>query len=117
MDEFFESMTLMQTEKADCFPVVLMGTRFWNGLMDWVKEVMLGDYQNISQDDMDRFILTDDIDQAVDHIRSELEKQNIKLPDQGESEPVRTPRSTKISAEGLRYGLPPIVNPVRRSMR
>ncbi|MDX1565787.1 MAG: TIGR00730 family Rossman fold protein, partial [Phycisphaeraceae bacterium] len=65
MDEFFESMTLIQTNKIRPFPVVLIDTKFWSGLIDWIRETMLERYKTISPEDMDRFIITDDLDEAI----------------------------------------------------
>jgi uncharacterized protein (TIGR00730 family) len=65
MDEFFESMTLIQTLKIKPFPVVLMGTEFWSGLLEWMRVAMDEKYKTIDSVDMDRFKLTDDVDEAV----------------------------------------------------
>ena len=64
MDELFESLTLIQTGKTTRFPVVLMGTAFWGGLLDWLKEVMLTE-GNIAEPDLDLFFVTDDPEEAV----------------------------------------------------
>ena len=53
MDEFFESMTLIQTEKIRPIKVVLMGTKFWNPLRDWLNDNMLKLHHSISPDDLD----------------------------------------------------------------
>ncbi|WP_432798001.1 TIGR00730 family Rossman fold protein [Poriferisphaera sp. WC338] len=68
LDEFFEAMTLIQTLKIEPFPVVLVGTDFWSGLLDWVKATMRDKYKTISPEDMDLFHLTDDTEEAVDYI-------------------------------------------------
>jgi len=60
MDEFFESLVLIQTLKQATFPVILMGSDFWAGLIDWVKETMLGKHGFISPEDMDVFTIVDD---------------------------------------------------------
>jgi uncharacterized protein (TIGR00730 family) len=65
MDEFFESLTLIQTLKVVPFPVVLIGTDFWSGLLDWMKSVMEQKFHTISPEDLDLFHLTDDVDEAV----------------------------------------------------
>ncbi len=63
-DEYFEVLTLIQTNKTSKFPVVLMGSDFWEGLIDWIKSVQLkGKY--ISPEDLDIFNLTDDPAQAA----------------------------------------------------
>lgn len=64
MDEFFESLTLIQTLKMDRFPVILMGCDFWKGLIDWIKNTMLTE-GNISEEDLDLFLMTDDPAEAV----------------------------------------------------
>ena len=67
-DEFFESVTLIQTGKIGRFPIVLVGTDFWRGLVDWIGKVVQMEQKNISQDDMDLFTLVDTADEAVDVI-------------------------------------------------
>ncbi|MFC7242496.1 TIGR00730 family Rossman fold protein [Catellatospora aurea] len=67
MDELFEALTLVQTEKVTRFPVVMMGTAYWSGLLAWMRETMLADGK-ISAADLDLIICTDDVDEAVEHI-------------------------------------------------
>ncbi len=67
MDELFESLTLIQTGKVYDFPVVLMGTDYWDGLWEWVRDTMLAEGK-ISQEDLDLVLLTDDPEEARDHI-------------------------------------------------
>jgi uncharacterized protein (TIGR00730 family) len=67
LDELFESLTLIQTRKATRFPVILMGTSYWAGLVDWLRHTVL-DAANISPGDLDLFTLTDDPCEAVDII-------------------------------------------------
>ncbi len=57
LDELFEALTLIQTEKIGSFPIVLVGSDFWKGLIDWLKERVLEKYKNISPEDMDFFRL------------------------------------------------------------
>jgi len=64
LDELFEAITLVQTKKITRFPIVLVGTRFWGGLLDWVKESMLTSGK-ISPQDIDLFHLTDDPEEVV----------------------------------------------------
>jgi uncharacterized protein (TIGR00730 family) len=68
MDEFFESVCLIQTLKINPFPVVLIGSDFWSGLMDWMKTHMRDSFKTIGPDDMGLFKLTDDPDEAVEII-------------------------------------------------
>ena len=66
LHEFFNSMTLIQTGKAAPFPVVLIGRRYWSGLVDWIRKSMLKDtYNKIDQADMDLFHVTDSLHEAV----------------------------------------------------
>lgn len=68
MDELFEALTLIQTKKIDPKPIVLFGSKYWNGLVEWLREAMLGQENNISPDDMDLFKVTDDPKEAVAYI-------------------------------------------------
>jgi uncharacterized protein (TIGR00730 family) len=65
MDEFFEALTLMQTLKIVPFPVVLVGTEFWSGLLDWFKKTLDEKFHTISPGDFSLFHVTDDVDEAV----------------------------------------------------
>jgi predicted Rossmann-fold nucleotide-binding protein len=65
MDELFEALTLAQTEKITSFPIVLFGTKYWGGLIEWVRTTMLADGK-INEPDAERLILTDDVDEAVE---------------------------------------------------
>jgi uncharacterized protein (TIGR00730 family) len=67
-DELFEAITLIQTEKIGKFPIVLVGKSYWTGLIEWVKDVMLKEENNIKEADMDLFIIVDTAEEAVDHI-------------------------------------------------
>jgi len=67
LDEFFESITLIQTKKVPEMPVYLMGASFWKGLLDWVRDVMLAE-GNICPEDLDLFTVTDDPREVVDGI-------------------------------------------------
>jgi uncharacterized protein (TIGR00730 family) len=60
MDEFFESMVLIQTLKQAYFPVILMGSEYWSGLIDWTRETMLDKEGYISPEDMNVFTVVDE---------------------------------------------------------
>ncbi len=64
LDEFFEAVTLMQTKKIHPFPIVLIGTKYWGGLISWIRETLL-DHRLISVNDMDIFTVTDSPKEAV----------------------------------------------------
>jgi len=67
-DELFEAITLIQTRKIGKFPIILVGRKYWSGLIDWIKAVMLEEEQNISPEDLDLFTLVDTSDEAIEHI-------------------------------------------------
>ncbi|GAA0283693.1 TIGR00730 family Rossman fold protein [Cryptosporangium japonicum] len=69
LDELFEALTLVQTRKVTRFPVVLIGTEYWGGLVDWLRRSMLADGK-ISEQDLELIQLTDDIDEAVAAVSS-----------------------------------------------
>ncbi|MCW2852137.1 MAG: hypothetical protein JWM84_1801 [Nocardioides sp.] len=64
LDELFEALTLAQTQKVTAFPVVLVGTAYWSGLISWLRDTVLADGK-IAEADLDRLTLTDDVDEAV----------------------------------------------------
>ena len=63
-DELFEALTLVQTRKVTSFPIVLMGSSYWTGLVDWIRGTVLAEGK-ISPRDVDMFTVTDDVDEAV----------------------------------------------------
>jgi uncharacterized protein (TIGR00730 family) len=67
MDELFEALTLVQTRKVTRFPVVLMGTWYWRGLLDWMRDTM-AEEGKIGPEDLQLICVTDDVDEAVRHI-------------------------------------------------
>ena len=67
LDELFEALTLTQTRKVTSFPVVLFGTSYWGGLVDWLRGTALADGK-IAPADLDMFTVTDDVDEAVSYI-------------------------------------------------
>ncbi len=83
MDEFFESLVLIQTLKQASFPVILMGSDYWGGLIDWVKQTMLKEHEYISPEDLDVFTMVDDPHRAVEIIvnfREGPQPSGIELP-------------------------------------
>jgi uncharacterized protein (TIGR00730 family) len=67
-DELFEAITLIQTRKIGKFPIILVGVKYWQGLFDWIREVMLEQEENISREDLDLFQIVDTSDEAVNLI-------------------------------------------------
>jgi uncharacterized protein (TIGR00730 family) len=68
-DELFEALTLIQTRKVTSFPLVLMGSDYWSGLIDWLRNTVLPDGK-IKPADLDMLQITDDVDEAVKIIRT-----------------------------------------------
>ena len=68
LDELFETITLIQTEKIQKIPIILYGSEYWNGLLNWLKKTVMEKEKCINQSDFDNFILLDDIDDVVNTI-------------------------------------------------
>jgi hypothetical protein len=68
LDELFEALTLIQTKKLGKFPVILVGTTYWTGLLDWIKSTLLEKENNISAKDLDLIKIVDSADEAVNEI-------------------------------------------------
>jgi uncharacterized protein (TIGR00730 family) len=68
MDELFEALTLIQTKRIKSFPVILMGSEYWKGLLDWLKDTMLGQGM-ILPEDMDLIRVIDEPEEVADYIR------------------------------------------------
>ena len=66
LDELFEAITLIQTKKIEKFPIILVGTDYWEGLLDWIKKTLLDKFQNISATDLDLIHLVDTEDQVIE---------------------------------------------------
>ena len=69
LDELFEAITLIQTNKIEKFPIILVGRSFWAGLLDWVKNTLL-ENGNISEKDLDLLQMADNEEEVVNHINA-----------------------------------------------
>lgn len=76
LDELFEALTLIQTKKIGRFPIVLVGSEFWSGLLDWMKNTLL-QMGLISDDNFLLFRVVDTADEAVAHIKAFYDKYSI----------------------------------------
>ena len=76
LDEFFEALTLIQTNKIDKFPLILVGSEFWSGLLAWVKSTLM-DYKNISPEDIDLIHVVDHEDEVLKVLNDFYEKYNL----------------------------------------
>lgn len=65
MDELFEALTLIQTNKIGRFPIVLVGKSYWSGLIDWIKQTMISEYSYVKEEDLELFSIVDDATEAV----------------------------------------------------
>ena len=64
LDELFEALTLVQTQKVTSFPIALIGTSYWQGLVSWLRDTALAEGK-INPSDLDMFVVTDDVEEAV----------------------------------------------------
>lgn len=75
MDELFEALTLVQTGKIRNFPIILFGTEYWGGLIDWLRNTMLANGK-ISAEDLDLILVTDSAEEACEYILACTSQQN-----------------------------------------
>lgn len=75
LDELFETLTLLQTHKTRLSPVVLIGVEFWTPLIKWLEQTLLERYGTVGAPDLQLFMLTDDLDEAVAHIVDKAAQQ------------------------------------------
>ena len=92
LDELFESLTLIQTGKVEHFPVVLYGTDYWEGMMQWIREKPLYE-EKISPEDLDLLTITSDIDEACEaitrHHRSRSQERKEQASQQATKQAVQ----------------------------
>ncbi len=77
LDELFEAITLIQTNKIDKFPIILVGRDFWSGLIDWVRTTLLDNFQNISAGDMDIVQVVDTAEEVIEILDKFYEEYNL----------------------------------------
>ena len=77
LDELFEAVTLIQTKKIGKFPIILVGTEFWSGLLDWIKTVMIDKMKNASPEDMNLIIVVDTEDEVLEALDNFYKKYNL----------------------------------------
>lgn len=78
LDELTEALTLIQTKKIGRFPIVLVGSEFWGGLLDWFKATLLKEGM-ISEGDLDLYRVVDTADEAVAHIKAFYDKYSVNV--------------------------------------
>lgn len=96
LDEFFEALTLVQTNKIYKMPVILFGVDFWSGLLDWMKEKMLA-LGTISEEDFDLMVLTDDVEEVIEVLNQHRDKK-IKHIEEAHQDWLQNPLSKNIEA-------------------
>ena len=77
LDELFEALTLIQTHKIEKFPIIMVGTEFWDGLFDWIKDTLLNKFGNISATDLDLFHLVDTKEEVIEILNSFYKKYDL----------------------------------------
>ncbi len=83
-DELFEALTLVQTRKVTSFPVVLMGTAYWSGLLAWLRDTVVA-RGKVRQADLDMLVLTDDVDEAVRTIQDAESRRGTPAAGNGQA--------------------------------
>lgn len=78
LDELMEALTLIQTNKIGKFPIVLVGSKFWSGLLDWFKETLL-ENKMINAGDLELYRIVDTADDAVAHIKAFYDKYSVNV--------------------------------------
>jgi len=74
MDELFEILTLIQTNKSEPIPVILVGKKFWEGLFAWVRSAMLEEHETISAEDLDLLTIVDTAEEAMEIVQKSKER-------------------------------------------
>ncbi|MFM1803328.1 MAG: family protein YgdH [Planctomycetota bacterium] len=101
MDELFEALTLIQTLKIVPFPVVLVGVKFWQPLIEWMKTTLLEEHATVSAGDFDIFTLTDSVDEAVQVVWESHIGQRVVAPGLPRFE---ADEEERVSGDGTRGG-------------
>lgn len=73
MDELFEALTLQQTKKSGSFPVILMGKKYWSGLMHWIENTVIA-AGHLNREDLKLFTITDDPDEVVKIVKNSMSR-------------------------------------------
>jgi len=76
LDELFEAITLIQTKKIGKFPIVLVGRKFWSGLIDWIKNTLLEE-GNISPKDLDLISIVDTEKEVLEVVNTFYQKYSL----------------------------------------
>jgi uncharacterized protein (TIGR00730 family) len=77
LDELFEAITLIQTKKIGKFPIILVGTEFWSGLLDWIKNVLIDKQKNVNPEDLNLIKVVDSAEEVVEALDNFYKKYNL----------------------------------------
>ncbi len=77
LDELFEAITLIQTKKIGKFPIILVGTEFWSGLLDWIKNVLIDKQKNANPEDLNLIKVVDSAEEVVETLDNFYKKYNL----------------------------------------
>ena len=68
LDEVFEAATLIQTKQTEKFPIILVGSEYWGGVVDWIKETLVLENNNINKEDLELFKIADTKEEVIDFL-------------------------------------------------
>ena len=77
LDEFFEAITLIQTHKIERFPVILYGSEFWSGCIEWIKNIVCKKFNNVSENEMFLFELVDSKNEIIEILKKFYDKKKF----------------------------------------
>ena len=77
LDEFFEAITLIQTHKIERFPVILYGSEFWSGCIEWIKNIVCKKFKNVSEDEMFLFEVVDSKNEIIEILKKFYDKKKF----------------------------------------
>lgn len=77
LDEFFEAITLIQTNKIERFPVILYGSEFWSGCIQWIKNIVCKKFNNVSEDEMFLFEVVDSKNEIIEILKKFYDKKKF----------------------------------------
>ncbi len=77
LDEFFEAITLIQTDKIERFPVILYGSEFWSGCIEWIKNIVCKKFNNVSEEEMLLFDVVDSKNEIIEILKKFYDKKKF----------------------------------------
>ena len=77
LDEMFEALTLIQTKKIGKFPIILVGSSFWAGLIDWIKAILVEQERTVNAEDLNLFKVVDTADEVLETLDNFYKKYNL----------------------------------------